>query len=376
MNLIRLAVICVISSILLGFVVQATYAQTDGSTRLEDIATVQGVRGNQLVGYGLVVGLEGTGDSQQVAFTVQSVTSMLQKFGVNVPQSSLRMKNVAAVMVTADLPAFAKDGNTIDVTVSSLGDAASLQGGTLLQTPLQAANGQVYAVAQGNVSVGGFSAGGSGGSGSVTENHVTAGRIPSGGIVEQEVATTLQHAGEISVTLNQPDFMTAARVVTAINANLPQGAIGAHAEDAATIDISVNAGADPIAMIAALDELDVTPDIPAKIVINERTGTVVLGGDVTVSACAIAHGNLTIQISNSTEVSQPAPLSGGTTKVIPKTSISVDEGAQHLVNVPESPTIDKVVKALNALGVTPRDLIAILQSMKEAGALHADLEVE
>jgi flagellar P-ring protein precursor FlgI len=347
-----------------------------GGARLEDIATIQGVRSNQLVGYGLVVGLAGTGDSQQVSFTIQSVASMLQKFGVNVPQSSLTMKNVAAVMVTADLPAFAKNGSTIDVTVSSMGDSASLQGGTLLQTPLQAANGQIYAVAQGSVSVGGFSVNKGGGGGSVTQNHVTAGGIPGGAIVEKDVPTTLQHGSDISVSLNQPDFLTAARVATAINENLPQGAIGAHASDAATIDISVSPGTDPIPLIAQLDSLTIVPDTPAKIVIDERTGTVVLGGDVSVSQCAIAHGDLTIQVTNDSTVSQPNPLSRGTTQVVHRTGVNVSEGAEHLIAVPDSPTIDKVVKALNALGVTPRDLIAILQAMKEAGALHADLEVE
>ncbi len=344
------------------------------AARLKDIANVQGVRGNQLVGYGLVVGLAGTGDSQQVAFTLQSVASMLQKFGVNVPQTSLRLKNVAAVMVTADLPAFAKNGGTIDVTVSSLGDSASLQGGTLLQTPLQAANGNVYAVAQGSVSVGGFSSGS--GAGSVTQNHVTAGRIPAGAIVEADVPTTLTHGGGVEVTLDNPDFTTAARVASAINAQLPQGATGAHATDASTISISADSNVDTISLIAALENISVNPDVPAKIVINERTGTVVLGGDVTVSACAIAHGNLTIQVTDNTAVSQPDPLSGGKTVVVPRKSIEVSEGSKFLVPIPESPTIDKVVKALNALGVTPRDLIAILQAMKESGALHADLEIE
>jgi flagellar P-ring protein precursor FlgI len=360
---------------LLGALCLLPLMPATADTRLEDIATVQGVRGNQLVGYGLVVGLAGTGDSQQVSFTIQSVTSMLQKFGVTVPQSGVTLKNVAAVMVTADLPAFAKEGNDIDVTVSSIGDSSSLQGGTLLQTPLQAANGLVYAVAQGSVSVGGFSSGGQSGS-AVTKNHVTAGRVPGGGIVEQEVPMTLQHGSDISVTLDDPDFLTAQRVATAINANLPPGAVGAHATDAATIDIATSPGADPIPLIASLDGLTVAPDTPAKIVINERTGTVVLGGDVTVSACAIAHGNLTVQVSETPTVVQPNALSKGTTVVVPNSQVNVQEGAQHLIDVPDSPTIGKVVKALNALGVTPRDLIAILQAMKDAGALHADLEVQ
>ncbi len=350
----------------------------ESQTRLKDIATVQGVRGNQLVGYGLVVGLAGTGDSSQAAFTIQSTASLLQKFGVTVPEGSLKLKNVAAVMVTADLPAFAKSGGTIDVTVSSLGDASSLQGGTLVQTPLQAANGQVYAVAQGSISVGGFLADSSAGAGagSVVQNHVTAGRIPSGAIVEQDVPTTLSHGSGIAVTLNEADFTTAARVTQAINKNLPPGATGAHAEDASTIDIDTTPGTDPVFLIAALENLAVVPDDAAKIIINERTGTVVLGGDVSVSACAIAHGNLTVQIDDDTLVSQPEPLSGGQTVAVPRKKVGVQEGAEHLITVPPSTTIAKVVRALNALGVTPRDLIAILQTMKQAGALHADLEIQ
>ena len=344
--------------------------------RLKDIATVQGVRGNQLVGYGLVVGLAGTGDSQQVAFTIQSVTSMLAKFGITVPQSSVRLKNVAAVMVTASLPAFVRTGETIDVTVSSLGDSASLSGGTLLQTPLQAANGQIYAVAQGSVSVGGFSAGGSSGAGQVAQNHVTAGRIPAGGIVEQDVATTLSGGGNISVTLTEADFTTAVRVAQAINKSLPEGASSARAVDAGNIQVGLTPGADPVGLIAQLENVTVTPDVPARIVINERTGTVVLGGNVTVSACAIAHGNLTIQIADATAVSQPAPFGNGATVVVPRQNIKVGEGSEKLIPIPDSPTIDKVVKALNALGVTPRDLISILQTMKEAGALHADLDIQ
>lgn len=360
--------------LILAAVASAIPAQAQ--TRLKDIANVQGVRSNQLVGYGLVVGLAGTGDSQQVAFTIQSVASMLQKFGVTVPASSVRLKNVAAVMVTASLPAFVKNGQPIDVTVSSLGDASSLQGGTLVQTPLEAANGQVYAVAQGSVSVGGFTAGNSGGGGQVAQNHVTAGRIPAGAIVEQDVPTTLGNGSSLSVTLNQPDFTTAARVADAINSHLPQGATSAHAMDAGTVQVDITSGVDPIDLIAELENLEVTPDEPAKIVINERTGTVVLGGDVTVSACAIAHGDLTVQIANETEVSQPNSLSNGATVAVPKQKIHVQEGSSHLIEIPESPTISRVVKALNALGVTPRDLIAILQSMKDAGALHADLEIE
>jgi flagellar P-ring protein precursor FlgI len=345
-------------------------------TRLKDIAGIQGVRSNQLVGYGLVVGLAGTGDSQQVSFTIQSVASMLQKFGVAVPSGSIKLKNVAAVMVTANLPAFVHSGDTIDVTVSSMGDAQSLLGGTLIQTPLQAANGQVYAVAQGPVSVGGFSAGSSGGGGSVTQNQVTAGRVPAGAIVEQDVPTTLAGNGDVSITLNEADYTTAVRVADAINKAAPAGVSAARAVDAGTINVAMNAGTDPVTIISELEDIPVNPDTSARIVINERTGTVVLGGMVSVSACAIAHGNLTIQIADDTTVSQPGPLSSGSTVTLPKNNISVSEGAQHLALIAPCPTIDRVVKALNALGVTPRDLISILQAMKDAGALNAEIEVQ
>ena len=346
--------------------------------RLKDIASVQGVRGNQLVGYGLIVGLNGTGDGTGSTFTPQSVAAMLQKFGVTVPPGALKLKNVAAVMVTATLPPFVKNGSAIDVTVSSLGDATSLQGGTLLQTPLQAANNAVYAVAQGQLSVGGFLAGGGAG-GSVVKNFVTVGRIPSGAMVEQDVPTTFsgRDAGVLEVTLDKPDFTTAARLVNAINAHRPPGATGASAEDAGTIRVAFTPGTEPVALIAALESVPIETDQIAKVVINERTGTVVMGGNVDVTACAVAHGNLTVSIANAPVISQPAPLSrGGTTVVVPRKVITTSEGDMRLIPLPASASLDKVVRSLNALGVTPRDLIAILQAMKEAGALHAEIEIQ
>ena len=358
---------------LFGLLTGPLHAQS----RLKDIAVVQGVRGNQLVGYGLVVGLDGTGDGSNVAFTPQTVASMLQKFGVTVPTGAMQLKNVAAVMVTANLPPFVHNGGSIDVTVSSLGDAKSLQGGTLLQTPLQAANGLVCAAAQGPISVGGFLAGGGAG-GSVTKNHVTAGRIPGGGIVEQDVPTTLSGAaaGTLSITLNDPDYTTVARVAKAVRAHLPDGATSARAVDAGTIQVSFSPAADTVGLIAALENVAVETDQVAKIVINERTGTVVMGGDVAVSACAVAHGSLTVSIANAPIISQPGPFSSGQTVVAPHKNIKVREGNERLIPIPTSTTIDKVVRSLNALGVTPRDLIAILQAMKEAGALHAEIEVQ
>ena len=346
--------------------------------RLKDIAAVQGVRGNQLVGYGLVVGLDGTGDGNGSTFTPQSVASMLQKFGITVAPGNLQLKNVAAVMVTATLPPFVKNGSAIDVTVSSLGDAKSLQGGTLLQTPLQAANNKVYAAAQGAISVGGFLAGGGAGGG-VTKNFVTAGRIPGGALVEQDVPTTLLGAssGTLEVTLSQPDFTTAARLVNAINEHKPYGVTRASAADAGTIQVGITPGSDAVSVIAALENVPVDIDEVAKIVINERTGTVVMDGNVEVSACAVAHGNLTVSIANAPIISQPGSFSRqGKTVVAPRKIINVAEGDERLIPVPSSETLDSVVRSLNALGVTPRDLIAILQAMKEAGALHAEIEIQ
>ncbi len=350
----------------------------NAQARLKDIAAVQGVRGNQLVGYGLVVGLDGTGDGNGSTFTPQSVASMLQKFGITVAPGALQLKNVAAVMVTATLPPFARNGSAIDVTVSSLGDAKSLQGGTLLQTPLQAANNKVYAVAQGAISVGGFLAGGGGG-GTVAKNFVTAGRVPGGALVEQDVPTTLLGAstGTLDVTLSQPDFTTAARLANAINDHKPYGVTMAVAADAGTIRVGFTPGSDTVSVIAGLENVPVDTDEVAKVVINERTGTVVMDGNVEVSACAVAHGNLTVSIANAPIIVQPAPFSRrGQTVVAPRKIINVAEGDERLIPVPSSTTLDSVVRSLNALGVTPRDLIAILQAMKEAGALHAEIEIQ
>ena len=363
------------TTIIITLAILLAAAPTWAQTRLKDIANVQGVRGNQLVGYGLVVGLNGTGDGSNSAFTSQSIKTMLQKFGVNIATAG-QPKNSAAVMVTASLPAFTKNGSTIDVVVSSLGDAKSLQGGTLIQTALQAANGQVYAVAQGSISVGGFSAGGAGGS--VVQNHPTAGRIPAGALVEQEVPTTFAGAAtnSVQVTLDRPDFKTAANIEEAIRKNLPSGATGARALDGATVEVDYLPGTSQIGLIADLEELPIATDEAAKVVINERTGTVVMGGAATVSACAIAHGTLTVAVSPDPIISQPAPFSKGQTVVVQHDKVKVTEKNTSLIPVPTCTTLDKVVRSMNALGVTPRDLIAILQAMKEAGALHAEIEVQ
>ncbi len=342
--------------------------------RLKDIATIEGARGNQLIGYGIVAGLDGTGDSQSALFTVQSIADALQKFGVNVPAQSIRMKNVAAVMVTANLPPFARPGSEIDVTVSSIGDAKSLQGGTLLQTPLLAANGQVYAAAQGPISIGGFnvSAGGS----SVQKNQTNVGLIPNGAYVEQSVPTTITKGQSIHILLNSPDFTTASRVVSAIKSAYPT--VTAVAVDPGTVrvDIPPNDHRDLVEFVSQLELLRVVPDTIARIVVNERTGTVVIGGNVTISPCAVAHGNLHIQVQNNPIVAVPPPFSSGKPIVVPNKSVQVQETKSGLAAMPATTTVYQLVRALNALGVTPRDLIAILQTMQASGDIAATIEVQ
>jgi flagellar P-ring protein precursor FlgI len=345
------------------------------SVRLKDIAQVRGVRTNQLVGYGIVVGLEGTGDSNGALFTVQSVANMLERFGITVPPNALKVKNVAAVIVTAELPPFARAGNTLDVVVSSIGDARSLQGGTLLQTPLRGADGQVYAVAQGPLSIGGFNFGGGGAR--VQRNHTTVGRIPNGALIEREVpASFLQGDNSLTIQLHKPDFTTAARVVSSIRSAFPN--LTVRAVDPSTVRIALDAqhATDPVMLIAQLETLTVLPDIAARVVVNERTGTVVVNGDVRVAPVAIAHGGITVRVQTTFEVSQPPPLSEGQTKVVPQTQVDANEEPARMVYLREGASVEALVKALNALGVSPRDLIAILQALKAAGALHAEIEVQ
>ncbi len=347
-----------------------------GMTRIKDIADVQGVRGNQLIGYGLVIGLEGTGDGQSSAFTPQTVANMLRKFAItlSVPSSQLQVKNVAAVMVTSVLPPFLKSGSLINVTVSSIGDAKSLQGGTLLQTPLRAADGGIYAVAQGAVSIGGFNFG-AGGS-SIQKNHVTAGRIPQGATVEQDVPTTLSEAGIVRILLRDPDFTTASRTASAIRSSLP--GVFAEATDPGTISIQVppEQSGDLISFISRIERVGVTPDIQARIIVNERTGTVVMGGNVRLSKGAIAHGAISIKIENNPIVVPGASFSNQPTVVVPQQTTTVQEKASQLASIPATTTVDQLVRALNTLGVTPRDLISILQGMQSAGMISATIEVQ
>ncbi|MCB2147979.1 MAG: flagellar basal body P-ring protein FlgI [Deltaproteobacteria bacterium] len=343
------------------------------AVRLKDIAEISGVRMNQLVGYGLVVGLDGSGDGKKATFTVQSMASMLEKMGVTINQKDIQVKNVAAVMVTANFPPFAKRGNRIDVLVSSIGDANNLQGGTLMLTPLKGVDGKVYAVAQGPVNTGGFGAGGA--ASTVVKNFPTVGRVLSGAIIEREVPNDFRERESLLFSLHNPDFNTAARVVDAINAQFAEPL--ARAQDAGTIEITIPERylGNTVPLVASLSTLEVEPDNDAKVVINERTGTVVMGEQVRISTIAIAHGNLSIVVKENTDVSQPLPFSDGQTAALPNTQVNVQEDANQLVVVPEGVSIGEVVNALNALGVTPRDLIAIFQAIKAAGALQADLEV-
>ncbi|GAN00260.1 flagellar P-ring protein FlgI [alpha proteobacterium U9-1i] len=343
--------------------------------RIKDIADFEGVRENQLVGYGLVVGLNGTGDSlRNSPFTRQSLAAMLERLGVNATNGNLNTRNVAAVMVTANLPPFASQGSRIDVTVSALGDARSLAGGQLLVTPLMGANQQVYAVAQGPLAIGGFSAEGASGS-SVTRGVPTAGRIASGALVEQEIAFDIANQQELRLALRNPDFTTAQRMAAAINTAV--GADTARASNPGTILLRRPAAyaGDMVSLIGAIENLQVAVDTPARIVIDEGSGIVVMGENVRVSTVAIAQGNLTISVQEDPFVSQPAPFSRGTTEVVPSSGVNVDEEAGGLVMVPGGVPLRQLVHGLNALGVTPRDMISILQALKAAGAIQADIEV-
>lgn len=341
-------------------------------TRIKDISKVQGVRSNQLMGYGLVVGLNGSGDSNKTIEVLQSVTNMLKNFGVTINQADLKTKNVAAVMVTATLPPFVREGDTVDATVSSMGDAKSIQGGTLLQTPLRAGNGTVYAVAQGAVSTGGFMAGNGGAN--VQKNFPTVGLTPNGAIVEKSVEDNLGSNGQLSLSLSKADFTTASRVASAINAQY--GGI-ARATNPGRIDINIPSyyRSNVVGFVASIEELPIMPDSIAKIVVNERTGTIVMGSNVSVDGCAITQGGLTIRVQQDTDALQPAPFSLGSSMVVNNTDVDVDEEQGHTIVLPATTRVGDIVGALNAVGATPRDTISILQAMKASGALHAELEI-
>ncbi|MBA4795367.1 MAG: flagellar basal body P-ring protein FlgI [Phenylobacterium sp.] len=346
---------------------------TLAASRIKDIVEFEGVRENMLVGYGIVVGLNGTGDSLRNApFTRQSLEAMLERLGVNTRDANLNTKNVAAVMVTARLPAFAAAGSPIDATVSAMGDAKSLQGGTLLVTPLLGADGEAYAVAQGTVQTGSVSASGASGS-SISKGVPTAGRIAGGALVERELGFQLASMGQMRMTLRNPDFTTARRIAEAVNRAYPGTA---YAQNPTVVAVRPPAGQDMTSFMAQVENLSVNPDAPAKVVIDEVSGVIVMGENVRISTVAIAQGNLTIKVQESPAVSQPAPFSRGETAVVPQSEVSVEEekGKQFLT-VQSGASLSNLVSGLNALGVTPRDMISILQTIKAAGALQADIEV-
>jgi len=344
------------------------------AVRLKDLMEVEGVRGNFLVGYGVVVGLRGTGDGDQTKFTVQSVVNMLEKFGIRVPKDQVKLKNAAAVMVTAYLPPDVKPGQRIDVQVSAIGDAKSLQGGTLLMTPLIGPDGKVYAVAQGPVSIGGFAAGGAGAQ--VAVNHPTVGRVPNGAIVEREVpAGDLNSLDRITLSLRTEDFTTAQRVAGALNQYLRGEYAKAVGMKTIEFEVPKNYRGRVVALLAEIGNLDVRPDIPARVVIDERTGTVVIGKNVRISRVAVAHGNLSVEVRETPQVVQPFPFGLGETVIVTRTEIRAKEEKARIVVLEEGATLGELVRALNAVGATARELIAVLQAIKQAGALHAELVI-
>ncbi len=360
-----------ILALFLAFLADSVQAE-----RIRDLAAVQGVRQNQLIGYGLVVGLDGTGDmTMQTPFTTQSITSMLQKLGINMPASAanvLMLKNVAAVMVTATMPAFSKPGQTLDVTVSSMGNATSLRGGTLLMTPLKGGDGQVYAMAQGNLLVGG--AGASSAGSSVQVNHLSVGLISGGATVERAIPTPLGDGQYVNLELNSTDFTTASRIVDAINKNFLPGT--ASALDGRVIQVKAPFSPDErVTFLGQLEDIEVDPaQSAAKVILDSRTGSIVMNQSVTIDNCAVAHGNLSVVISTQPTVSQPGPFSGGQTTVTQQSQVSVKSEKGSLITL-KGASLGEVVKALNAVGATPQDLLSILQAMKAAGTLKADLEI-
>ncbi|MDG5493486.1 flagellar basal body P-ring protein FlgI [Niveispirillum sp. BGYR6] len=366
--------------LLLALVAALTVMLTPGTagaqSRIKDIANIEGVRDNMLIGYGLVVGLNGTGDTiNNSPFTEQSLIGMLERLGVNVRGDTIRTKNVAAVMVTATLPPFSSQGSRIDVSVAAMADAKNLLGGTLLVTPLLGADGEVYAVAQGAVAVGGFSA--QGAAASVTRGVPTNGRIAGGAIVEREIDFALSDLPYLRLSLRNPDFTTAMRTAEAINQQFGRNTAKALDPAAVVIDVPMARKADLVSFIRDVEQLRVQPDQTARVVIDEASGVIVMGENVRISTVAIAQGNLTIRITETPQVSQPGPLSqGGQTTVVPRTNIQVDEGAdKKLAVMPSGVSLQELVNNLNALGIGPRDMISILQSIKAAGALQAEIEV-
>ncbi|MEW9854520.1 flagellar basal body P-ring protein FlgI [Novosphingobium sp. M1R2S20] len=357
----------------LGAACLSAAAPAYAGPRIKDIVSVENVRSNQLVGYGLVVGLAGTGDRiRNSPFTEESMQAMLERMGVNIRGTQMRTENVAAVSITATLPPFARGGSTIDVQVSALGDASSLQGGTLIASVLRGLDGQIYAVAQGPVAVSGFKA--QGAAASISRGVATSARISNGAIVEREVPYALSTAGSLKLALRNPDFTTAQRIGSAINRQFPGTA---KVLDPATVEVTpAGAGGSLVELVSRIENLEIEVDQPAKIVINEASGTVVMTADVRISRVAVAQGGLTISVSETPEVSQPAPFSDGRTTVVPRTQVEVDDGQGRSLAMVGGTSLSQLVSGLNALGVSPRDLITILQAVKSAGALQAEIEVQ
>jgi flagellar P-ring protein precursor FlgI len=351
-----------------------TVVAAHATSRIKDLANIEGVRQNQLIGYGLVVGLNGTGDTlNNIPFTKQSLQAMLERMGVNIRGATIRTGNVAAVMVTGNLPPFGTQGTRMDVTVSALGDSKNLQGGTLLVTPLLGADGNVYAVAQGSVAIGGFQA--EGNAASITRGVPTVGRIANGAIIEREIEFALNRLPNVRLALRNPDFTTAKRIAAAVNDFL--GAKTAEPLDPSTVQLSIPAEfkGNVVAMLTEIEQLQVDPDLGAKIIIDERSGIIVMGRDVRVATVAVAQGNLTVTISESPQVSQPNPLSRGRTVVTPNSKVGVSEDGKKFAMVKDGVSLQQLVDGLNGLGIGPRDLIGILQAIKAAGAIQADIEV-
>jgi flagellar P-ring protein precursor FlgI len=357
---------------LLAFCLLLSGFPIEGAVRLKEIAALEGVRDNQLVGYGLMVGLAGTGDRRQTLFSAQSLTNLLERMGLSVPAAAIQVKNMAAVMVTATLPPYAQPGSRIDVTVAAIGDASSLQGGILVMTGLRAPDGQVFAVAQGAAVLGGYTiTGGAGNNQGV--NHPTVGRIPDGAIVER-AGPSIKIGSAVRLQLRQADFTTAARVAAAVNQRF--GPV-ANAESAAVVAVGLPPEflKTPTEFVSELERLTIDTDRASRIVVNERTGTIVMGKDVRIAPVAIMHGNLTVEVQTTLNVSQPNPLSAGTTQVTPQVGVGVKEERARNVILKEGTTVEELVRALSAIGSTPRDIIAILQNLKSAGALDAELQV-
>ncbi len=343
------------------------------TAHLKDVTSVEGIRDNPLMGYGLVAGLNGTGDRQQTIFSTQTLANMLQRMGVTVSPTTMLVHNIAAVFVTATLPPFARPGMRIDATISSIGDAKTLEGGTLLLTSLYGPDGQIYGIAQGGMVLGGYSTGGRGNTKQV--NHPTVGRISGGVLVEREAVVSLRGVTAVSLLLHNPDYSTARGIAAVINKEL--GSDSAHAVDSRRVEIAgIEKGPDSVPqLLARIEELQVTFTTPAKVIVNERTGTVVMGADVSLGPCSILHGSLAIEVTTHLEVSQPQPLGQGQTEVTPQTTVKAQEGPAQAIHLEEGATVDELIRGLQSIGATARDIVAILQAIKAAGALQAELEI-